>query len=134
MKKLFALLMFVLSGCASIAHGPRENVFLDSNPTNATVLITGKKNAINAVTPATVSLKRNSSYTVQFSKEGYLPVTHQISQSMDGWTLGNFLFGGIIGIGVDAITGSMWQLSPSQIIANLSKEEPPQQTAAAQKQ
>jgi len=38
---------------------------------------------------------------------------------MDGWFLGNLLFGGIIGIIVDASSGAMYKLTPDQVIAQL---------------
>lgn len=40
---------------------------------------------------------------------------------MDGWFLGNLLFGGLIGIIVDAASGSMYQLTPDQVIASMGK-------------
>ena len=40
---------------------------------------------------------------------------------MDGWFLGNLIFGGIIGIIIDASNGAMYKLNPDQIIAQLGK-------------
>lgn len=36
---------------------------------------------------------------------------------MDGWLLGNLLIGGLIGIIIDASNGSMYKLTPDQVIA-----------------
>ena len=38
---------------------------------------------------------------------------------MDGWFLGNLLFGGIIGIIIDATNGSMYKLTPNQVNAQM---------------
>lgn len=40
---------------------------------------------------------------------------------MDGWYLGNLLFGGLIGLIVDAANGSMYKLTPDQVIAQMGK-------------
>ena len=127
MKRFISLGMVFLTGCASIAHGPRQSVFLDSSPTNAEVFISGKKGTIKAVTPATVSLKRSSDYMVRFEKDGYVPQTQQISHTMDGWMVGNvfLVWFALIGGVVDLATGSMWHLTPNQMYANLSKQEQP---------
>ena len=38
---------------------------------------------------------------------------------MSGWVWGNILFGGIIGLIVDASTGAMYKLTPEQVEASL---------------
>ena len=40
---------------------------------------------------------------------------------MDGWFLGNIIFGGLIGIAIDAGNGSMYKLNPDQIVAQMGK-------------
>ena len=41
---------------------------------------------------------------------------------MSGWVWGNLLFGGVIGLAVDAITGGLYKLSPAQLSAELAKQ------------
>jgi hypothetical protein len=42
-----------------------------------------------------------------------------ITRKLSGWIVGNVIFGGVLGIAVDAITGSMYILTPSDINANI---------------
>ena len=40
---------------------------------------------------------------------------------MDGWIAGNIIFGGLIGLIIDAADGAMYKLSPEQVNAELKK-------------
>ena len=42
---------------------------------------------------------------------------------MSGWVVGNILFGGLIGLAIDAISGGMYKLSPAQVSAQLATAE-----------
>ena len=42
---------------------------------------------------------------------------------MCGSTAGNLVLGGVIGLGVDAISGAMFKLEPGEINVNLNKED-----------
>jgi hypothetical protein len=53
--------------------------------------------------------------------EGYYPYEMKIKREMDGWFLGNLLFGGLIGIIVDASNGAMYKLTPDQVVAQMGK-------------
>lgn len=44
-----------------------------------------------------------------------------IQRSTSGWVWGNILFGGLIGLVVDASTGGMYKLTPEQITAELEE-------------
>ena len=135
MAKLMAYFLLAiplsLNGCASIVHGPRQQVFLNSAPAAANVLISGKSGTTTAVTPAMVSLKRNSDYVVKFQKDGYVPKTEQIHHSASGWLFGNLLFG-LVGIVVGGIAdwciGGAYKLNPTQITAVLEPEQKPSPT------
>ncbi len=50
---------------------------------------------------------------------GYLLYETKLTRKVDGWIAGNIIFGGIIGLAVDAITGGMYKLTPDQIQAEL---------------
>lgn len=38
---------------------------------------------------------------------------------MSAWVFGNVIFGGVIGLAVDAITGGIYKLTPDQVQAEL---------------
>ncbi|MDE2137367.1 MAG: PEGA domain-containing protein, partial [Gammaproteobacteria bacterium] len=51
---------------------------------------------------------------------GYQPFDATITRSVSGWVWGNIVFGGLIGLAVDAIDGGMYNLTPEQVSATLS--------------
>ncbi|GAB4237627.1 MAG: hypothetical protein Tsb0034_12840 [Ekhidna sp.] len=117
-----------LTNCASIIHGPTQVVDFSSQPTGASVTIDGKE---YGNTPQSITLRRmgrskdeakpKQEYQVKIAMEGYYPYEVKIKREMDGWFLGNILFGGIIGIIIDAANGSMYKLTPDQVIAQMGK-------------
>ena len=58
-------------------------------------------------------------FKLHIEKEGYQPVDILLTQSLYGWLWGNILFGGLIGLAVDFITGDAYDLEPELISANL---------------
>ncbi|PWJ39258.1 PEGA domain-containing protein [Sediminitomix flava] len=125
------LVLFLLTGCASIVHGPSQLVNFSSQPSGAKIFIDGKE---YGQTPSTVSLKRmgrlkgeastKQSYNVKVELEGFYPYEVIIKREMDGWFLGNILFGGLVGIIIDAASGAMYKLTPDQVIAQLGTKSP----------
>jgi len=114
MFKLIAVLLcpILLVGCASITTGTHQKVPINSNPTGAVVTTnTGYK----AETPCVAELRRNTDHTVTIAKEGYDTAIVVLRKGMCGSTAGNLILGGFIGLGVDAVTGAMFKLSPEQI-------------------
>jgi hypothetical protein len=121
MKKVYAvsvamLIALFLQGCAKIVNGSRQMVRFTSTPAGAIVTV---DNQDLGTTPVASKLERKSVHVVQIEMEGYK--THQITliPRLDGWIAGNLIFGGLIGIAIDAITGSMYRLSPGQVNARL---------------
>ena len=116
------------SNCASIIHGPSQNVDFSSQPSGARISIDGQ---YLGQTPKTISLRRKGrskgesndkkQYEVKLELPGYYPYEIKLKREMDGWFLGNIVFGGVIGIIIDASNGSMYKLNPDQLIAQLSR-------------
>jgi len=101
-------LSVILSGCATVISGVDQDVTFNSVPGDATVII----NSIpRGTTPLTVSLKRRGHYEVTLEKEGYYPTNFVMRRKVNPAIIGNILVGGVIGVGVDAATGAMWDLS-----------------------
>jgi len=100
-KRIAAIIaVATLSACASIMHGTSQDVGISSSPTTATVTL---DNQHGGVTPfiAHLSLTRKTS----------------------GWVWGNIVFGGLIGLAVDAITGGLYNLTPEQLTSTLAAEK-----------
>lgn len=125
---LFVVTVFLLSGCASIVSKSDWPVTINSNPEQAKISIYDEEglHMYTGTTPTTLSLKAGKAYfdrqdyTVNFEKEGYEKQTIIIGATLNGWYLGNILFGGLIGLLiVDPLTGAMWRLD-SLYVANLA--------------
>ena len=54
--------------------------------------------------------------------DGYLPFDATITRSTSGWVWGNIVFGGLIGLAVDAISGGLYKLKPEQVEAELASQ------------
>jgi len=44
-----------------------------------------------------------------------------LTRQLNAWVVGNIVFGGLIGLAIDAITGAIYKLTPEQIQAELKK-------------
>src|SRR3989338_9409928 len=101
---LVMVMCFSVSGCASIVSKSQYPITINSHPDDATIFIKDEKEKqiYKGKTPTTITLPsgegyfHGKSYTVEFSKEGYETQTAFIKSSMDGWYIGNILFGGLI--------------------------------------
>jgi hypothetical protein len=132
-----ALAAIVSSGCASIISGRHATVAIDSNPTDAVVVIRDKHGdeVLTTHTPASVQLKRKdrliwpARYTATIEKPGYKSTTVPIRSTVNPWVLGNVVFGGVIGLAVDNTTGAAWKPKVAAIHQDLepiyTAERPP---------
>lgn len=114
------LIQFFNAGCASIVHGTRQDVTIDTDPPGAT--ITGRRLPSQTITPANLTLKRKYDYEFQIEKPGYKTETVFVEKNITGWFWGNLLFGGIIGIIVDLNNGAGYKLEPEDVFVKLRPE------------
>lgn len=106
-------------GCGTIIHGTNQDIGVSSTPSGASVTVDNKS---YGKTPAIVKLSRKDNHIVKIELAGYQPFEATITKSVSGWVWGNILFGGLIGLAVDAISGGLYKLSPEQVSGMLSKE------------
>jgi hypothetical protein len=122
MKKLVVIgtlaLCLTFSSCATIMIGTSQEVSIASSPTGAQVLDNG---VVLGKTPLAVDLKKKTRHQIRIELEGYAPYEVAMVRKTSGWIAGNIIFGGLIGLVVDAITGGMYMLKPEQIQAELIK-------------
>lgn len=113
----FALTLLV-SSCATIISGSKQNIKFSSNPSTATIFIdeveVGK-------TPFEMKLARKSEHSVMIKLDGYQTYETKLTKKFNAWYIGNIVFGGLIGIIVDPITGAIYNLSPDDISAQMNK-------------
>lgn len=106
----------LLCSCATIVNGTYQKISVSSTPTGASVTVDG----VNVGgTPVILELKRKDDHMVRLTMDGYQPFEMPITCSVSGWVWGNILFGGLIGLAVDAGTGGMYKLTPEQIHAQM---------------
>src|SRR5262245_302195 len=91
---VLAAAMALLGGCATVVHGPFQDVLIDSNPPGATATISPQlsergpgfvdtEKERKVTTPATVRLLRDNSYRVEIEKPGYKIASTQIVPEYD---------------------------------------------------
>lgn len=120
MRTLFVSLVVLLStGCATIMHGTSQDVGLSSTPTNAKVMV---DNHELGKTPTVVKLSRKDNHIVRMELDGYQPFEATITRSTSGWVWGNLVFGGLIGLVVDATSGGLYKLSPEQVAGQFAAQ------------
>ncbi len=122
----------LVSGCATITRGTRQDYTFLSTPAGATVNTT---TGVECVTPCAVKLKRKHGFTATFTMAGYEPqsavVTSDISGGGAAGLAGNLIAGGIIGMGVDASNGSLNSLNPGSLNITLIPVSAPAAMATA---
>lgn len=125
---LAAALALPCFGCASVTRGTTENISIATTPSGATAEISGLDIPTACVTPCVVQAKRNADITVSINKEGYepqiIPLTREIPGSGAAGFAGNVLLGGVVGMGVDAVTGAALDHKPNPVIVTLQPLAP----------
>ena len=108
--------ILLITSCATIISGSRQNVVITSDPSLAKVYI----NEIEVGnTPIQKNLKRNQEYSIILKLDGYKTFETKLEKKFNAWYIGNIAFGGLIGIIIDPITGAMYKLKPEEINGNL---------------
>src|SRR6185436_19391524 len=106
---ILAAAVILTSGCATIVKGRSQSVTVRTDPPGATCELSKQGQSLGVVnpTPGTVQLgKGAAALDVSCKRLGYLDATAKVSSSFQGWTLGNAILGGIVGIVVDAGSGA----------------------------
>jgi hypothetical protein len=85
---------FLLGGCSTMIHGPFQDVQIDSSPQGAMATVSptvsergplflDPKKEYKVTTPATLRLRRDNSYRVEFSKPGYKITSTKVVSAYD---------------------------------------------------
>jgi hypothetical protein len=109
----FALLALMasslLGGCATLTTSSSQTVTLTTEPPGAACTFKREGQVIGIINPTPGSLsvtKSHSDIDVTCTKEGYVDAVGRVGSKFQAMTFGNILFGGIIGIAVDAVSGA----------------------------
>jgi hypothetical protein len=103
-----------LTGCASIVSGTSQVVSVETlhssgNVAGATCKLENDKGVYYVTTPGTVTVHRAyGDMSVKCEKPGFDTGLATVKSSTKAMMAGNILFGGVIGIGVDAASGAAY--------------------------
>ena len=125
-KKMWEALLPAVGGCATIVEGTDQTVTIITDPPGAVCELKRDGDVVGVVNPTPGSVPIDKSQhvvTVNCQLDGHEDAIGTLSSEFEGMTFGNILFGGIIGVGVDAASGAMHQYDDSVTII-LREAEP----------
>jgi hypothetical protein len=136
---LMAIAAASLTSCASIVAGTSQDITINTTPADATCKLQREGTTIGSISPTpgkTIVDRSSKDINIECSKPGYQTTSVVNENGMEAWTLGNILLGGIIGLGVDAYTGALYEydeivnvnLPPSVAAAPSAQYAPQAQT------
>jgi hypothetical protein len=100
----------LFTGCATLTKGSSQTITVTTDPAGATCTISreGKTVAVINPTPGSIPVEKSSKdLSVVCDKAGYQPSAGAMASTFQAMTFGNILFGGLIGVAVDAGSGAM---------------------------
>jgi hypothetical protein len=121
MKNLCLFLPFlILASCATITRGVHEKFRVGSEPSGAKAeLSSGER----GVTPITFLKSRKENFDVTVSMPGYISQTVKVRSNLSptggGAMAGNLIASGVVGVGVDAVSGASLSLYPNPLFVRL---------------
>lgn len=115
-----AIVVLILSGCATLFHGSTDGVNFSSDPQGAKVYVNGD---LLGTTPFALNLKSNKTYTIEFKKDGYETKSVLLNSTVGGgWVVLDVVFG-LVPVIVDAATGDWYSLDQDHVNAVLEEQQ-----------
>lgn len=108
-------ILLLLSACATLTKSSSQSVTINTKPSGAECSLEREGTLIAVVnpTPGTISVEKDKDVIrVVCKKEGYLDNDGELVSKFEAMTFGNIIFGGLIGVGVDAASGAMHEYPP----------------------
>ncbi|MBL8575492.1 MAG: translation initiation factor 2 [Hyphomicrobiaceae bacterium] len=127
MIRILAILCaaLALAGCATVTRGTTNQIQIHSEPSGASARTSLGH---TCQTPCTLSVNRKDEFTVVFTLDGYqqqeIQVKTQIAGAGAAGFAGNVIVGGVVGMGVDAVTGSTLEHTPNPVLARMTPNAP----------
>lgn len=116
----------MLGGCATVTRGTTNDIQMTSEPSGALAVTSLSQ---QCTTPCGIKVSRKDEFSVVFSKPGYSDLTigvkTQVAGSGAAGFAGNLILGGVVGMGVDAATGSTLEHVPNPVHGVLTRIGPP---------
>lgn len=114
--------LLIATGCATVVKGRSQVLAVNTDPVGASCTLRRNDGTVGAVnpTPGTVQIsKAGVPIDVTCIRHGYLEANVRLSPSVQGWTAGNAVFGGVVGLIVDAGSGAIYEY-PGEIVVKLT--------------
>lgn len=116
----------LLAGCATAIRGTTNQVTFASEPSGAVVTTSLGH---SCTTPCVVAIERNKPFEATFRRDGFehsvVAVRTEVSREGGTSFAGNLLLGGLVGMGVDAVSGAALDHQPNPVIGRLAAIVPP---------
>jgi len=122
---VLAVIAFLGSGCATLTKGSSQTITVSTDPSGANCALSrdGKMVAVINPTPGSIPVEKSSgTISVLCKRAGYQDSAGVLASEFQAMTFGNILFGGLIGLAVDAASGAMNQY-PEMVTITMVPEE-----------
>ena len=114
-----------LPACATIVRGRNTDWNVRTDPAGASVATSNGYRC--EATPCALRMPRKSSFQATITKPDYKTITATVGNGVSGGgggaLVGNLLFGGVLGLAVDAVTGAALDLRPNPLTIRLEPGE-----------
>lgn len=120
-----ALALPLIGGCATLTTSSSQTVTLTTDPAGAACTFRREGKVVGIINPTPGSLMVSKSHTtidVACVKDGYVDAVGSVGSRFQAMTFGNILFGGIVGVVIDAASGATAEYEP-QITIRLTPSE-----------
>jgi len=117
-------LVLLTTGCATLTKGTQQTITVATDPPGAACTMSRDAKAVAVVNPTPGSMpieKGAGTISILCKKQGYQDAAGVLASEFQAMTFGNIIFGGLIGIVVDAASGAMHQY-PAMVTITLEPE------------
>lgn len=112
------LASILISACATIFSGTKEDIFIDSDPPKAKIYVNDE---FIGEAPVRTTFSKDKGYLVTAKKEGYADSTAGVSKRINNLMWLNLL-GGMLCWGIDYLTGAMWTFEKDHVMVKLERK------------
>lgn len=122
---VYGAVLMSVGGCATLTKGNSQTVTIDTKPSGAECTLSRSGNILSIVnpTPGSVNIeKAMADISVTCKKHGYHDGVGTLSSKFQGMTFGNILFGGLVGLAIDAGSGAINRYDPMLSLLLIPKE------------
>lgn len=120
-----AAALVLMSGCSTLTKGTSQTVTVNTDPPGAVCNLSRDAQPLAVInpTPGSASISKSSKpVSVLCTKASFMDASGTMSSEFQAMTFGNIIFGGLIGIAVDAASGATHEYPPIVTITLEPKE------------